>query len=154
MKALPVFSLRRQSSFCGLINSVEAMRRWASTSASSRQSNLIARRCTHIPGKAFVSGRSRTPSEKKKESDCVLSLFTPKAIRSKHSSHRYLKTITSSHGKYFRRYMCLGELKCHRDDRCDEHDRWLITTQVHWWDAWESHENGCGGGDIEDSYSH
>lgn len=46
------------------------------------------------------------------------------------------------------------QLKGHGDDKCDEHDRGSITTQVHWRGPWESHENAGCLGHIEDSSSH
>lgn len=89
------------------------------------------------------------------KSNCIFSLFTAWAIRSKHRSDWYLKAITSSHGKYLRCYMCSEELKgprgminamsaivCRLPPKCN------------WWGRWESPEiSGCIG-HIEDSYSH
>lgn len=48
----------------------------------------------------------------------------------------------------------MEELKGSRNDKCDENDHCLITTQVQWQVPWESHENcGCLGY-IEDSKNH
>ena len=78
----------------------------------------------------------------------------PSFRSSKHSSDSYLKAITSSHGKYVRRYMCSEELKGRGDDECDELDQRPTTTQVHWRAPRESHEScGCLGR-IEDGSNH